>query len=567
MHKFQYRLLVFAAVALASCKFSPNVEDGRIHCAGQTECPSGYFCVGSSASSTGICCKNKSCASSLSPGQDGGGADGVIMTRLDSRGSDAPTNDASADPAVRDGAPDFPQESLPDVPYVADVAQSTGGSSSSGGMTGAGGATGTGGSIGQGGAPVTGGSTTAGGATNAGGVTSAGGITSKGGVTNSGGATSAGGAGGTTSMGGTIIVGGTTGAGGIVVTGGTTTLGGTTSAGGITAAGGTTGTGGSTSPCGVMPVSPNASAQAKNLLCYLYNQYGNHVLSGQQEANWIANPTDISWYISNGMKYPAILGSDFLYRDGVSCTSVTPSTTRGIAYWNARGLTMFRYHMGMPGAGLTCADDCFSGANCAEPSTIPTAAFFNAVVTNGTPENTSLNAKLDYMAVQIRAMQAANVPVILALFHETQPNGWFWWSQTPTGAVFVQLWVYAFNYLTQTKGLTNIIWLMPFSGSPSSAYYPGNSYVDISGADTYGTNQPFTALYTSCRAIMGPALPIALHETGLIPTPSAMFPSAAPWILFNIWAGYETSANTVANIQSVYADPQTITRDLIPNLK
>jgi hypothetical protein len=31
--------------------------------------------------------------------------------------------------------------------------------------------------------------------------------------------------------------------------------------------------------------------------------------------------------------------------------------------------------------------------------------------------------------LQIKAMQTANVPIILAIFHETQPNGWFWWSK------------------------------------------------------------------------------------------------------------------------------------------
>jgi beta-mannanase len=316
-------------------------------------------------------------------------------------------------------------------------------------------------------------------------------------------------------------------------------------------------------------VSPNASPQAKNLLCYLYSQYGNHVLSGQQETNWNANPADIGWYNTNIGKYPAVLGSDFMYRDGGSCTAVSPSTNRAIAYWNAGGIPMFRYHMGMPGSGLTCTADCYQGDNCAEPTTAPTAAFFTNVVTAGTAENTSLNAKLDYMAVQIKAMQTANVPVILAIYHETQSNGWFWWAMTTSGTSFVNLWKYTFNYLTATKGLTNIVWLMPFSGTPSAAFYPGKAYLDLSGPDTYATDQPFTTLFTTARGVIGTSVPIPLHETGLIPSPSAMFPTAAPWVLFNIWASYESDGthNTMANIQSVYADSHTVTRDEIPNLK
>jgi hypothetical protein len=598
MPKIKYPLLVSAAIALAACKFSPNVPDGRIHCNGLTECPSGYFCVGNSASSPGVCCKDKSCSSGPFLSQDGGG-DGP-MTRLDGRGSDAATSSegvggssgaggsiGQGGASVTGGATNGGGTTSVGGSIIQGGATSIGGSTNAGGTTNVGG-TSIGGSIGKGGAPAIGGSTNAGGTTNVGGVIGPGGTTSTGGAAKPGGAigtggttitggtTSVGGAssvggsvrlGGTTSMGGAVSTGGTIVAGGSIVTGGTTTLGGTTSAGGTSATGGATGTGGST--CSVTPVSPNASPQAKNLLCYLYSQSGNHVLSGQQESNFLANPTDISWYITNGMKYPAILGSDFLYRDGAACTAVTPSTMRGIAYWNAGGLTMFHYHMGMPGVGLTCANDCFSGTNCSEPSSPPTPAFFTAVVTNGTPENASLNAKLDYMAVQIGAMQTANVPVILALFHETQANGWFWWSMAPTATAFVQLWTYTFNYLTQIKNLTNIIWLMPFSGLPSAAYFPGTSYVDISGADTFGTSQPFTSLYSACRADAAPttAMPTALYETGTVPTPSAMFPSAAPWILFNVWSGFETSANTVTNLQSVYSDPHTITRDLIPSLK
>jgi len=55
----------------------------------------------------------------------------------------------------------------------------------------------------------------------------------------------------------------------------------------------------------------------------------------------------------------------------------------------------------------------------------------------------------------------------LAIFHETQPNGWFWWSKG-TGAELIALWKYTFNYLTVTKDLHNIIWLFPFSGLKAS---------------------------------------------------------------------------------------------------
>jgi beta-mannanase len=298
------------------------------------------------------------------------------------------------------------------------------------------------------------------------------------------------------------------------------------------------------------------------VLCYLYSQYGNHVLSGQQEGNWSDNPTDISSYAGQGLKTPAVHGTDFAYHSSAGCTGVNISTTHAIAHWNAGGLVMYRYHSGMPVSGTTCMNDCYTGTNCSEST--PGSGFFTNIITAGTAENTAWTSRLDYMTVQFKAMAAANMPVILALFHETQSNGWFWWSKG-TGAEFIALWKYSFNYLTATKGNNNIIWLMPYSGSPTSAYWPGPTMVDISGGDTYGSNPPFTSLYSSCKVIMGSTMPIALHECGTAPNPSTMFPTAAPWILFSVWAGYET--NQWANLKTIYADSHTITRDLIPSLK
>ncbi|MES1208765.1 MAG: glycosyl hydrolase, partial [Pseudomonadota bacterium] len=154
----------------------------------------------------------------------------------------------------------------------------------------------------------------------------------------------------------------------------------------------------------------------------------------------------------------------------------------------------------------------------------------------------------------------------LALFHETQANGWFWWSKC-SASQFIALYKYGYNYLVNTKGLHNLVRLMPYSGSPTGSYFPGKDSVDISGGDTYGSNVPFTGLYSSMRTIAGTTMPLALHETGKVPQPSTMFPSAAPWLMWNIWAGYETSSNSVSDIQSAYASPYTITRDEIPNLK
>jgi hypothetical protein len=119
------------------------------------------------------------------------------------------------------------------------------------------------------------------------------------------------------------------------------------------------------------------------------------------------------------------------------------------------------------------------------------------------------------------------------------------------------------------KGVNNVIWMLPYSGSPAASHYPGKNVVDISGSDTYGDSQPFTSNYTqSATAVGSSTMPLALHETGYVPNPSSMFPAAAPWVLFSVWCTGDwvqsTSKNTAAELRQAYVHPLTINRGGMP---
>jgi hypothetical protein len=322
-----------------------------------------------------------------------------------------------------------------------------------------------------------------------------------------------------------------------------------------TGTGGTSGgssagtTGGTTSPgCAVSPVSPGATQQAKNLLCYLYSQYGNHILSGQQESTWFDGPDhEINYIHDKTGKYPAIRAMDFLYSGEVQ---------RAEQWWAAGGIPMICYHMGAP-----TKPDTYDG------SKMPVS--INAVLTPGTAEYASFLQRLDNAAGQLQQLQAAGVPVIWRPFHEAGGT-WFWWSMEG-GSQYQRLWKFEYTYFTQTKGLHNLIWLLPYDGSPDSSFYPGKSYVDIAGADTYASNGnygPLTSLYNSVKNIVGSSMPIALHENGPIPDPDQLQSTGTRWSFFNTWTDpYINQANSVAELQKVYNSPYVITRDEVPNLK
>src|SRR4029078_3611862 len=88
----------------------------------------------------------------------------------------------------------------------------------------------------------------------------------------------------------------------------------------------------------------------------------------------------------------------------------------------------------------------------------------------------------------------------------------------------------------RAPGVHNLVYLHPFNGSPSSAWYPGKQYVDIGGADTYARDhRPPNSMYNSARSVYGSTMRIALHENGRIPDPAQLQSAGARWVLFNTW--------------------------------
>jgi hypothetical protein len=301
--------------------------------------------------------------------------------------------------------------------------------------------------------------------------------------------------------------------------------------------------------CNVNPVDPNATTAARKLLCYLYSQYGNHILSGQQESVWMGSPDYEMNIIRNASgKLPAIRSSD--QGDSKDWGS------RGLAWWNAGGIPMVSYHMGAPNQNT----DGYTGSQM--------RGDINAALTSGTADNNRLNTRLNEWIGQLKIIQNGNGAVLFRPWHEASGT-WFWWSMEGASQ-YNRLWIYTYNYM-RNAGVHNLVYLHPFNGSPSSAWYPGKQYVDIGGADTYaGDHGPLTSMYNSARNVYGSTMPIALHENGRIPDPAQLQSAGARWVLFNTWHTSfisDTSINSTSFINTVYNSSYVITRDEVANLR
>lgn len=160
------------------------------------------------------------------------------------------------------------------------------------------------------------------------------------------------------------------------------------------------------------------------------------------------------------------------------------------AFADAGGINMLHDHPGHPVTG-TLSKSMIPSSGPGSAWDI-TAGGLAAINTGGAQEAQFL-AYLDRLAAFIVQLGR---PVILRPFHEVNGN-WFFWGGAATAVTFRAVWIKMYNYLTVTKGLTNVLFCLNLSGTDTSGgaldnatqaysqWYPGDAYVDIVSIDYY----------------------------------------------------------------------------------
>ncbi|KAK6511419.1 hypothetical protein TWF481_000336 [Arthrobotrys musiformis] len=308
------------------------------------------------------------------------------------------------------------------------------------------------------------------------------------------------------------------------------------------------------------PVNANANSDAKALLKYLGSIYGNHILSGQQDQ------ASLDWVTNNVGKTPAVIGLDLMdYTD--SRTSRGASSTdvdKAIAFAARGGIVTFCWHWGAP-VGLydTAEQRWWSGFYTA-------ATDFNVATALADTTNanyTLLVHDIDTIAVQLKKLEAAGVPVLFRPLHEAEGK-WFWWgAQGPEPCK--KLWNLVYDRLTNYHGIKNLLWIW---NSVAADWYPGDSTVDIVSADTYtqGDHGPISATYNSLLTLVNDKKIIAATEIGSIMDPTQLQLYQADWVYFCIWSGDFISGgtwNSLDLLKSVYNNDYVLNLDRIQGWK
>lgn len=309
-------------------------------------------------------------------------------------------------------------------------------------------------------------------------------------------------------------------------------------------------------------IDPKASLTAQNLYGYIKSQYGHKIISGQTDGYYNSvkeltgrSPMLISFDMASyspqyAYKWNATNGGHMF---GAVNLNVMEKAIAWYQNTKKRGIVSLQWHWFSP-AGGTLSTNTFAVEN--------TTFDASKAVVAGTDEYALILRDIDSIAVQLKKLDKANIPVLWRPLHQAG-SGRFWWGAKGPN-VTKALYDIMYERLTIHHQLHNLIWVW---SSPETDWYPGNDKVDIVGFDSY----PGAYIHTTQKAkfdllfdlVKGEKL-VALCENGPIPHINDCLESDAPWAYFMTWSDLVYSENTVEHVQEVYAHPSVITLESTP---
>ena len=291
------------------------------------------------------------------------------------------------------------------------------------------------------------------------------------------------------------------------------------------------------------PVTPQASPEAVALLQMLYDISGKYLLTGQHNypAVWAKNSEFASRYIG---KTPVIFGKDFGFAkegDTDSYLARPDIVKEAIRQHQLGSLVALCWHAVPPTADEPVTFRPIPGADPKALKSVQgqlTDEQFKDLLTPGTALYEHWCAQVDAVAVFLKQLQDARVPVLWRPYHEMNGD-WFWWGGRTgtysTAALYRQL----FDRLVNHHHLNNLIWVWSMDRPHNPAmehakYFPGTAYGDVLAMDIYGND--FAQAYYDSLASLSQGKPLVLAEVGNPPSPEVLTQQPR-WAYYMTWSG------------------------------
>ena len=291
------------------------------------------------------------------------------------------------------------------------------------------------------------------------------------------------------------------------------------------------------------PVTPKASPEAAALLDLFYNISGKYLLTGQHNFPNIKDRNTKFAKEYTG-ETPVIFSTDwgFAKEDDKDSYLARPEIVReAIRQYKLGSIITICWHAVPPTAQEPVT---FQPARGADPQKLAsvqgqlTDQQFRDILTKGTPLYKSWCDQVDSVAVYLKKLQDAHVPVLWRPYHEMN-GGWFWWGGRTGKYSTRELYRQIYDRLVKYHKLNNLIWVWSVDrpNKPEmyfSLYYPGDKYLDILALDVYGSD--FKQEYYDSLVFLSNGKPLVLGEVGN--PPSLEILSKQPkWSYWVIWSG------------------------------
>lgn len=224
--------------------------------------------------------------------------------------------------------------------------------------------------------------------------------------------------------------------------------------------------------CAQTPADPKADENAKALLCYLSE---NKYISGQTDMADANRVKDLTG------RYPAIVAFDFYgYTDG-NAGANAQNTQAAIDFAKKqKGIVAFQWHWKAPIPGNR--GEYYTGWD--YPSALK-------------DPNSQMHKDIDLIAVELKKIADAGVPVLFRPLHECNNN--FMWWQTKGTANYKALWKLLFEKFT-AAGVHNLVWnfngMASDQGTAMGDWYPGDNMVDVISSDYYQSLSDYNYMKT-----------------------------------------------------------------------
>lgn len=163
---------------------------------------------------------------------------------------------------------------------------------------------------------------------------------------------------------------------------------------------------------------------------------------------------------------------------------------------------------------------------------------FQEVLTPGTNLYKRWAAQVDSVAVYLKKLQDARVPVLWRPYHEMNGD-WFWWGGRTGEKSTMDLYRQIYDRLVNYHHLNNLVWVWSVDRPSTpirkfSNFYPGDKYLDILALDVYGSD--FNQAYYDSLVVLSNGKPVVLGEVGNPPSMD-IFNNQPKWAYWVIWAG------------------------------